>query len=103
VPQRLSSTPGKPAWPWHTGGSDFDRAKRVAAPVIKRFLAQIAKADGRRPGARFLRDSRAETRSVEWFTPPRIFECMPGVEFDLDPASPGRDRVPWVPARRHIT
>lgn len=41
-------------------------------------------------------------RSMEWYTPPAVFEAL-GLEFDLDPASPGADVVPWVPARRHMT
>lgn len=40
--------------------------------------------------------------TVEWYTPPEIFERLDAV-FDLDPASPGKDVVPWVPARRHYT
>jgi len=39
--------------------------------------------------------------SVEWYTPRRIFDAL-GLEFDLDPCSPGRAVVPWIPARRHI-
>lgn len=103
VPERLRDKIGKKVFLWETGESEFNRAKRAGAPAIKRFLAQIAKADGRRPGSRFLRDSRAETRSVEWFTPPRIFEAMPGVMFDQDVASPGAETVWWIPAHEHIT
>lgn len=40
--------------------------------------------------------------TVEWYTPPELFDRL-GLEFDLDPASPGADVVPWVPAARHIT
>ena len=36
--------------------------------------------------------------SVEWYTPPSLFEVL-GLRFDLDPASPNPP-VPWVPARR---
>ena len=39
--------------------------------------------------------------SVEWYTPPEIFEAM-GVEFDLDPCSPGPGKS-FVPALRHYT
>lgn len=39
--------------------------------------------------------------SVEWFTPPGIFEAL-GIEFDLDPAAPAGG-VPWVPAKRYFT
>lgn len=40
--------------------------------------------------------------SKEWYTPRYIFEHL-GVDFDLDPCSPGRDIVPWIPARTHYT
>ena len=40
--------------------------------------------------------------SKEWYTPRKIFDAM-GIEFDLDPCSPGKDIVPWIPARRHLT
>lgn len=38
--------------------------------------------------------------SDEWFTPPEIFMAL-GVEFDLDPCSPGPTH--WVPAERVYT
>jgi hypothetical protein len=38
-------------------------------------------------------------RSVEWYTPPEIFEAL-GLHFDLDPCSPVDGPVPWVPATR---
>jgi DNA N-6-adenine-methyltransferase (Dam) len=43
-----------------------------------------------------------DNSSVEWFTPPEIFEAMETV-FDLDVASPGANVVPWIPARSHLT
>jgi DNA N-6-adenine-methyltransferase (Dam) len=36
----------------------------------------------------------------EWFTPPEIFSAL-GLEFDLDPCSPGPGH--WVPARKIYT
>lgn len=39
--------------------------------------------------------------TVEWYTPPGIFERL-GLEFDLDPCSPPGG-LPWVPARRHYS
>jgi len=38
--------------------------------------------------------------SDEWYTPPFIFEAM-GLEFDLDPCSPGTRH--WVPAKKVYT
>lgn len=43
----------------------------------------------------------AINRSIEWYTPPEIFTAL-GVEFDLDPCSPGPG-LSFVPARRHLT
>ena len=40
--------------------------------------------------------------SKEWYTPRYIFDAM-GLEFDLDPCSPGKDIVPWIPVIRHLT
>ncbi len=40
--------------------------------------------------------------SKEWYTPRYIFEKL-GVEFDLDPCSPGQEVVPWIPAQIHYT
>ncbi len=38
----------------------------------------------------------------EWYTPRYIFDAM-GLEFDLDPCSPGKEVVPWIPAKKHLT
>jgi hypothetical protein len=32
---------------------------------------------------------------TEWYTPPEFFNSM-GVEFDLDPCSPGKQIVPGI-------
>jgi len=40
--------------------------------------------------------------SKEWYTPRYIFDGL-GLEFDLDPCSPGADLVPWIPAQIHYT
>lgn len=39
--------------------------------------------------------------SIEWYTPPEIFTGL-GIEFDLDPCSPGKDNS-FVPAKKHYT
>lgn len=39
--------------------------------------------------------------SVEWWTPPHIFEAL-GLTFDLDPCAPAGG-VPWVPAKRALS
>ena len=43
-----------------------------------------------------------KNKSKEWFTPRKIFDAL-GIEFDLDPCSPGANIVPWVPAKKHYT
>jgi hypothetical protein len=43
-----------------------------------------------------------EDTTTEWFTPKYIFDCL-GCRFDLDPASPGKKIVPWLPADHHYT
>jgi hypothetical protein len=40
--------------------------------------------------------------SKEWYTPKNIFDAL-GIEFDIDPCSPGKDIVPWIPAVKHLT
>ena len=37
-------------------------------------------------------------KTVEWYTPKYIFDAI-DLQFDLDPCSPGKDIVPWVPAK----
>ena len=39
--------------------------------------------------------------SVEWYTPPWIFERL-GLQFDLDPCQPAAG-IDWIPARRRYT
>ena len=40
--------------------------------------------------------------SKEWYTPREIFTGL-GMHFDLDPCSPGKDVVSWIPASQHYT
>jgi len=46
------------------------------------------------------RHERPQGESVEWYTPPEIFQAL-GLRFDLDPAAPVGG-VPWVPAERFM-
>lgn len=39
--------------------------------------------------------------SVEWYTPPGIFEAL-GISFDLDPCAPVGG-LPWIPAHRFFS
>src|SRR6266481_2937708 len=45
---------------------------------------------------------QATAASVEWYTPPEVFRAL-NCRFDLDVASPGAHKVPWIPADRHFT
>lgn len=38
----------------------------------------------------------------EWYTPPHVFEAL-GCSFDMDVASPGKYRTPWIPAETFMT
>lgn len=38
----------------------------------------------------------------EWYTPPRVFNAM-GCSFDMDVASPGKDKTPWILAVEFLT
>ena len=40
--------------------------------------------------------------SIEWYTPKEIFDAL-GIVFDLDPCSPGKEVVSWIPAKKHYT
>lgn len=40
--------------------------------------------------------------TVEWYTPRYLFEQLK-IKFDLDPCSPGKSIVPWIPAKHHFT
>jgi len=46
----------------------------------------------------FTHDS-VNNKSVDWYTPKWIFDCL-GIEFDLDPCAP-TGGVPWIPAKKH--
>lgn len=50
----------------------------------------------------FTHESTSLAVPIEWYTPPRIFEAL-NIAFDMDVASPGREFVPWIPARIHLT
>ena len=38
----------------------------------------------------------------EWYTPPHVFDAL-GCSFDMDVASPGQYRTPWIPAEDFLT
>lgn len=40
--------------------------------------------------------------TCQWYTPKFLFDRL-GVQFDLDPCSPGKKIVSWIPAKRHFT
>lgn len=52
--------------------------------------------------SRGLTHESATGATVEWYTPPWVFEAL-GLAFDLDPCHPEGDRLPWVPAAKVYT
>lgn len=52
-----------------------------------------------KPARGFTHEPRvSEAETVDWFTPPWIFERL-GLRFDLDPCAPAGG-LPWIPAER---
>lgn len=49
-----------------------------------------------RPAKGFAHESSVN-ESVEWYTPPSIFQAL-AITFDVDPCHPEGERLPWVPA-----
>jgi hypothetical protein len=47
------------------------------------------------------RHERSRGASVEWYTPPEVFQAL-GISFDLDPAAPAGG-LSWVPAKRFLS
>jgi hypothetical protein len=43
-----------------------------------------------------------DNTTFEWYTPKYIFDAL-NSRFDLDPASPGREIVPWIPVKKFYT
>jgi len=75
------------------------------ATKLQKFMDRETgtKGERRRKGMKkgFTHES-AHNESKEWYTPQFIFDAL-GIEFDLDPCSPGKEIVPWIPARHHLT
>jgi DNA N-6-adenine-methyltransferase (Dam) len=63
--------------------------------------AGMSAAVNRRPEPRYYAIDEDET-TQHWYSPPYLFDFLE-CEFDLDPASPGQSKVPWIPAREHYT
>lgn len=53
------------------------------------------------PAGRGFTHESTRNESFEWYTPPIIFESI-GLEFDLDPCSPGAGKS-FVPTKKHYT
>jgi hypothetical protein len=54
-------------------------------------------------GSRSFLDTDKETSTIDWWTPPEVFEAMGWPQFDLDVCSPGPEVVDWIPASWHLT
>jgi hypothetical protein len=124
VPPPLRAVIGKESLVRSLGTGNRSQARRLALPYIAEFKSRIAEAANTanyrlKPWGRVDRGKQyryhnnvkpyrhfnatdLESTSNEWFTPPKVFDALQ-VEFDMDPASPGRDAVPWIPAKKHLT
>lgn len=124
VPPALRAVIGKESLIKSLGTGNRSQAGRLALPYIAEFKARIAEAAntanyrlkrwGPVGGAReyryhnnvkphrYFNATDLESARYEWFTPPKVFQALQ-VEFDMDPASPGRNAVPWIPAKKHLT
>ena len=40
--------------------------------------------------------------SKEWYTPKNIFDALK-ISYDMDVCSPGKEKVSWIPAKKHLT
>jgi phage N-6-adenine-methyltransferase len=49
-------------------------------------------------GTGFGHEKPHDGKTVEWYTPPSVFEEL-GLEFDLDPCAPAGG-LPWIPAKK---
>jgi len=113
VPVALRDVIGQGSLVKGLGTPNYGQAARLAGPYIAAFKSKIASAirvhnsmglqyHNNVKSTRHPNLTDAASHSREWYTPPRVFDAM-GVEFDLDPASPGADVVPWIPSRKHLT
>jgi len=113
-PSPITSTPGTSEFAIWLGGhrgytnvaerrrgpSDEDYSESESAGVVlfdARYSWRFPSAKGKKYLA-----LHATIGDTEWYAPPVIFRAL-GCQFDLDPASPGADKVPWVPAKHHLT
>jgi hypothetical protein len=124
VSPALRAVIGKESLVKSLGTRNRSQADRLALPYIAEFkswIAEAANASNYRLKAwgpvdtgtqyrfhnnvkpyRHFNATDLESTGNEWFTPPKVFDALQ-VEFDMDPASPGRDAVPWIPAKKHLT
>ncbi len=57
---------------------------------------------GRKEGGSVYKPAPKTTYTNEWYTPRFILDAI-GLRFDLDPCSPGKHIVPWIPTEKHYT
>ena len=120
--QALRAVIGKESLVKSLGTGNRSQASRFALPYIAEFKSRIAEAASTAnyrlkawgPADRQYRYhitlNRTATSARPICNPPatngsprrRRFEALQ-VEFDMDPASPGRNAVPWIPAKKHLT
>lgn len=64
------------------------------------LYAKRAESAAERASPHVLYNAPGASTTDQWLTPQYIFDAL-GLTFDLDPASPGANVVPWIPARDH--
>lgn len=104
VPKPLQAIIGCGTFTKDLNTSDREEAKLLALPFIDNFKTQIEQARAQAPRPQYHNNVKPRKRSLvsEWYTPESVFIAM-GAAFDLDPASPGAQIVPWIPAMMHYT
>lgn len=107
VPEPLRDLIGQSVFTKVLHTNDRAEARLLAAPYIREFKSRIervrcANVLNNCMAKQLHKNVKPRSTNTEWYTPKRVFDAM-NVEFDLDPASPGKDIVSWIPATTHLT
>ena len=86
---------------WLAAEGGYQNVAGNYSESIPQFAVHVGNGKARPKGEAKYLALRAIEGSEEWYTPLKIFTAM-NVMFDLDPASPGKDIVHWIPAKRHF-
>jgi len=81
---------------------EVGKTKSISTEKVRTIIKNYCISKGVNMGKQGFSHESSKNKSVEWYTPRYIFEAI-GITFDLDPCSPGKDVVPWIPAIKHLT